>query len=200
MKKICLVAGMSKQVPYFDNCDYIGIDGGARICLQQGINMIVAIGDFDSIDSDVLSTIKQSTKVITLPIHKNETDSEAAILYAQSLGYDEIILFGGLAGRIDHEFANLYLMIFRYPDLILMNEQNRIRVLNKGTYTFKKEYKYLSFLALQPTMISESGVAYPLDHAMIDGKDIYTVSNEIMEEAQIILHQGKVLMIEANDK
>ncbi|MEF9921131.1 MAG: thiamine diphosphokinase [Erysipelotrichaceae bacterium] len=200
MKRVCLVAGMSKVIPDLTNCDYIGVDGGAIKCLKQGIKMQVAIGDFDSITNIELIELKKVTKVIQLSTHKNETDSEAAIIYALKHKYDEIILYGGLGGRMDHELANLYLLIYRYPNLVLMNEDNRIRVLEVGTYYIPKEYTYLSFLALVPSDISEQGVAYPLDHAIISCSDIYTVSNEIIEEAKITIHYGKVLMMESNDK
>ncbi|MFR9118569.1 MAG: thiamine diphosphokinase, partial [Merdibacter sp.] len=112
-----------------------------------------------------------------------------------------IILYGVLQGRFDHTMANLYLLLHRDPSLILMDAHNRVRVLLPGSYTVAKQYAYLSFLALEESSISESGVAYPLDHAHIDVTDIFTVSNEIVEEeAQITVHEGRVLMIEADDR
>lgn len=201
MSKVILVAGMSKNVPVIEGYDYVGIDHGAISCIQQQIPMVCAVGDFDSVSMEEKAMIEKATKILPLPAHKNETDTEVAIFHALKHHYEEIILYGGLGGRIDHELANLYLLMHREYPIILMNEQNRIQLLKEGHYKVKKDaYQYLSFLALCDSCISEEAVAYPLNKQEISPKDIYTVSNEIIEEeASITIHKGKVLMIQTRD-
>ncbi|MCH4286448.1 MULTISPECIES: thiamine diphosphokinase [Bacillota] len=201
MSKVILVAGMSQNVPVLKGYDYIGIDHGAISCIKQHIPMVCAVGDFDSVNDEEKAMIEKATDIMPLPAHKNETDTEVAIFYAMEHQYEEIILYGGLGGRIDHELANLYLLIHREYPIILMNEQNRIQLLKEGHYKVKKDaYQYLSFLALCDSCISEENVAYPLSKQEISTKDIYTVSNEIIhEEADITIHKGKVLMIQTRD-
>lgn len=200
MPKVVLVAGRAYQIPLIEHADYYGVDHGAICCMHQQIKMKKAIGDFDSITFDELEELKKNTKVIQLPTHKDETDSEAAILIAMEDGYDEIILFGGLGGRIDHEMVNLHLMLYRDYPLTLMDENNTVKVLSKGTYEVEKTHRYLSFLPLEESCITEEGVAYPLDKRKLSLQDIYTTSNEIVnEKARIIIHYGKVLMMQCND-
>lgn len=201
MSKVMLVAGMSQNVPLMEGYDYVGIDHGAVSCIKQQIPMVCAVGDFDSVSMEERAMIEKVTKIVPLSTHKNETDTEVAIFYAMEHHYDEIILYGGLGGRIDHELANLYLLIHREYPIMLMNEQNRIRLLKEGHYKIKKDgYQYLSFLALCDSCISETHVAYPLTRQEITTKDIYTVCNEIVEEdADITIHKGKVLMIQTRD-
>lgn len=197
MSRVILVAGMCETLPAFDD-DLIGIDHGAIIAMQANRPMIVAIGDFDSISHDELAQLEAYTKLIKLSTHKNETDSEAAINYAQMLGYDEIILYGGLGGRIDHELINLSLLVHK-KGITLMNERNRIRLIEKGCTKQKKEYRYLSFIPLDECVLSLKNVAYPLDHCTVHLWDTFTTSNEILDEAEIIVHEGRLLMIECND-
>lgn len=200
MPKVVLVAGRAYQIPLIEHADYYGVDHGAICCMHQQIKMKKAIGDFDSITFDELEELKKNTKVIQLPTHKDETDSEAAILIAMEDGYDEIILFGGLGGRIDHEMVNLHLMLYRDYPLTLMDQNNTVKVLSKGTYEVEKTHRYLSFLPLEESCITEEGVAYPLDKRKLSLLDIYTTSNEIVnEKARIIIHYGKVLMMQCND-
>ena len=72
--------------------------------------------------------------------------------------------------------------------------------MHQGTYKIKKEYTYLSFIPLKESVISEQGVAYPLEKRKLYKRDIYAISNEIVEEyADITIHEGSVLMIEAKD-
>ncbi|MEG0313931.1 MAG: thiamine diphosphokinase [Erysipelotrichaceae bacterium] len=197
-KKIVLIGPLTKILPNID-ADYAGIDAGSLICYKKNRTMVFAIGDFDSINKEEYVDINNSTKCIKLNEHKNETDSEAAVIYATKLGYDEIILYGVLGGRIDHEYANLRLLSEYDYNLVIMNETNYITILKEGRYKVDKLYNYLSFFAVDDACISLSGVAYPLDKRNIKRKDIYCCSNEILEEAIIDIHSGEVIMIQCND-
>lgn len=196
-----LIAGMATHVPPHESYDIIGVDFGAVICLQQQQPMVCAIGDFDSINTHEYEQLRQSCETIKLPEHKNETDTEAAIQYALSRGYQEIVLYGVLGGRKDHEMANMYLLMYRNYPIQIWDDYNRMRCIEKGVYHIKKEYTYLSFLPLEPCCISEQGVAYPLDHRELTRQDIYSISNEIVDhEAIVEVHKGRLLMIESNDE
>ena len=199
MSVILLISPLAKKIPLIEGADYAGVDAGALRCMEQGISMVYALGDFDTAKGNY-SSIEKEVVCYRLPTRKDETDMESAVYEAIERNYDQIILYGVLQGRFDHTMANLYLLLHRFPFLILMDENNRVRVLSKGTYIFQKEYTYLSFLALEKSCMSEEGVSYPLDHKQIDTSDIFTVSNEIIgTQAVITLHEGRVLMIEAND-
>lgn len=199
MPRVVLVAGMSQCPPRLD-ADYIGVDHGAFTCLEHGIPMIAAVGDFDSVSEQERKQIAEATTLLQLPSHKDETDSEVAITYAMEQGYDDIILYGALGGRLDHELANLHLMLYRNLPLTLMNEHNTVKIITPGTYHVKKIFRYLSFLALEDSCISERGVAYPLDHKFLTVQDIYSISNEILgDEAVITLHSGRMMMMQCDD-
>lgn len=200
MSALVLISPLAEKIPRISGADYAGVDAGALRCMEAGIEMVFALGDFDTAGG-ALTQIEQQVECHILPCRKDETDMESALKEAYRRGYTTIILYGVLQGRFDHTMANLYLLLHRDPSLILMDAHNRVRVLLPGSYTVAKQYAYLSFLALEESSISEGGVAYPLDHAHIDVTDIFTVSNEIIEEeAQITVHEGRVLMIEADDR
>lgn len=200
MSVIVLVSPLAKRIPIIEDAVYAGIDAGALRCMEQGIPMVFALGDFDTAKDGSLPEIETQTECLKLPSHKDETDMESAFLEARRRGYDKIILYGVLQGRFDHTMANLYLLLYRDPSIVLMDECNRVQVLGEGTYLIEKRYTYLSFLALEDCCISEKGVAYPVDHKMITTSDILTVSNEIVNrKAVITIHKGKVLMIESED-
>lgn len=199
-KRIMLIAAMSQRIERIDDCDYVGIDRGALVAVRQQIPLLCAIGDFDSVTAEEKNEIAAYCPLEILPTHKDETDSEKGILYALEHGYDEIILYGALGGRMDHTLANLYLLMHRDLPLILMDEHHRIAKLSKGSYLLPNRYTYLSFLALEKTVISESGVAYPLDKRCITPHDIYPISNKIIDEfAEITIHEGSVLMFQCED-
>ncbi len=203
MSAVMLIVGMCEKLPTIpQNCDVIGVDYGAYVCFRHNQNMVAAIGDFDSVDPSFYETLQStSCRLISLPQVKNETDTEVAVAYAMEQGYTDIIVYGAFGGRIDHEMANLYLLMNRRLPITLMNESNRIRILQPGIYTIKKEYEFLSFFALEDSCLSERGVRFPIEQRNITVKDIYTVSNEILHEsAEIEVHTGCVMMIESNEK
>ena len=202
MPGVILISGLAERVYTKEGYDIIGVDHGAYICALQGVEMKAAIGDFDSVSKTQVIQIQQmAERMEQLPSHKDETDTEEAVLYALAHGYDDIWVYGALGGRLDHELANLYLLMHRNYPITLVNEQNRIRVIKEGTYKVPKEYTYLSFLALDDSQITEIGVAYPLTKRCLSTRDIYAISNEILNEhAEIIVHKGSFLMIESSDK
>ena len=182
--------------------DYIGVDKGALTLARNGKRMLLAIGDFDSVEESDLSSIKDySDTFIQLNPIKDDTDSEAAVMYAIEKGYQKIHLYGGLGGRLDHAMINLRL-VSRFPETVYLHDQNNfIYSLAEGVHSIdKREYTYISFFTEDKATISLEGLKYPLDKQQLTNKDTYTTSNEILEDRGIVtVHAGKVTVIQSKD-
>ena len=185
------------------NFDYIGVDRGAYVAFLHGKKCKFCIGDFDSCDSDEIEKIKEiSDDVIFLSKEKDDTDSEAAIKECINRGYEEIWMLDELGVRIDHGIVNLRL-VNKYPlKVFLINKYNRIFSLGEGSYSIaKSDYKYFSVFTDEDSIVSLEGVKYPLNNKEIKNTDLFTVSNEILEdEAYISIIKGKVLIIQSDEK
>ena len=60
----------------------IGVDGGAKIALEESIQLDLALGDFDSVNHfEHLEIKKHAKKIDTFPSEKDDTDAELALLY-----------------------------------------------------------------------------------------------------------------------
>lgn len=201
MKKVILISGLAKKLPDVLDSDLIGIDHGASVIASAKVKMKAAIGDFDSVDGTELKAIAEyAENLVKLTPQKDETDTEEAIKYAMEQGYDEIVIYDALGGRIDHEMANMYLLMHRRYPIMFINDYNRVRVLKQGQYQVDNTYTYLSFLALEESCISVNGVAYPMNHRIITLKDIFSISNEIVtDNCEVTIHYGRVLMMETRD-
>lgn len=179
--------------------DVFGVDLGAWFCLENNIPMKAACGDFDSVnDSQREAVFSMDIPIYKLPKEKNLTDFDFALSLCDD--YEEIYVFGALGGRRDHEYLNLALLI-RDKRITFINKQNRIRAIEKGEYTIKKDtFQYLSFIPLQSSKITLDQVKYPLHERLVDQDDRYLTSNEILQEAaQVIVHEGSFLMIQSKD-
>ena len=197
---VAIILKRCDSIPTAEN--YIGVDKGALTLARNGKRMLLAIGDFDSVEESDLAYIKEySDTLIQLNPIKDDTDSEAAVMYAIENGYHKIHLYGGLGGRLDHAMINLRL-VSRFPETIYLHDQNNfIFSLGEGVHSIdKRDYAYISFFTEDEATISLEGFKYPLDKQQLTNKDTYTTSNEILEDKGIItVHAGKVTVIQSKD-
>ncbi|MHB0858894.1 MAG: thiamine diphosphokinase [Anaerolineae bacterium] len=89
----------------------IAADGGANWLVAQGITPDILVGDMDSIAPELVKTLAiGGCRLVQRPTHKDETDTELALLEAAARGARHITLLGALGGRIDHALANVLLL------------------------------------------------------------------------------------------
>lgn len=197
---VAIILKRCESIPTAEN--YIGVDKGALTLARNGKRMLLAIGDFDSVEESDLAYIKEySDTLLQLNPIKDDTDSEAAVMYAIEKGYQKIHLYGGLGGRLDHAMINLRL-VSRFPETVYLHDQNNfIYSLAEGVHSIdKRDYTYISFFTEDKATISLEGLKYPLDKQQLTNKDTYTTSNEILEDRGIVtVHAGKITVIQSKD-
>lgn len=197
MSVALLVASLAKQLPPVFADYIVGVDRGALVCATLGIMMDLAIGDFDSVSAEELDMIRTFSKeVVRLDTVKDMTDTQAALSYVED--FDEVMICGGLGGRIDHQQINIGL-VKKDIRLSLWDENHLIYAVDDEKTIKKADYRYLSLFACTESTVDLSGVKYPLSNRKIDENDLYLVSNEILDEEALIRVNGKVLIIQSND-
>ena len=141
-KKIKIFSGPNnydfKSLYFEESNEYlIGVDSGLEYLLDLNKKIDLAVGDFDSINQNLIEKIKlKCKKIINLDINKNMTDLAFALDYVyNNMDYDSIEVYGGIGGRIDHFLANLNL-ISKY-NFSMRDNSHYIYLLSKG----KKEIK-----------------------------------------------------------
>ena len=101
-----------------DICDYVTndtfvicADGGGNYLYQKNIVPNLLIGDMDSIDKDALNHFKNNNcEIVLFNPEKDQTDGQLVIDKAMEYNPCEIVVFGGLGGRIDHTLGNIQLL------------------------------------------------------------------------------------------
>ncbi len=197
--KVLVFIGNNISVNNYDFTDYyvIGVDKGALLLIRNNIKCDEAIGDFDSVCQDDLELIKKNTKVTVLNMEKDDTDTFVSIKRAYEIS-DDVTILGGIEGRrIEHFIANLNLLS-KYDNLKLIDDNSYIFKLNTSTNLKKDEYKYISFFALEDSIISLEGFKYNLCNYNLKVFDSLCVSNEIQNLAKISLN-GKILVIKSKN-
>lgn len=191
---------------------YIGVDRGAWHLLQAGYPVHWAVGDFDSVNQQELTSIfSRSQQVDRHPSEKDDTDMELALLHAQAVkGQVPITILGALGqagGRLDHLLANLWLVhqdrFYPILDRLIMVEKERIvRFFSPGVYILENHYpcRYLSVISLTAVNgLSIRGAKYELEPTDFDWPRAL-ISNEITPSQPINLNfeQGIVMVIWEN--
>ncbi len=180
----------------------IAADSGYKNALLLGEKPTVLVGDFDS----YTQKLPESVEILKAPAEKDFTDTQFAVKEALKRGADEIVIIGGLDGRLDHTLSNIYIL----PELwkmrihaVITNGANRIRYINSSsTLIAKSGYKYVSVIALSDKLkgVSIEGCKYPLDNALILRSNQYAVSNEVVGNCALIsLKKGECFIIESKD-
>ena len=181
----------------------IAADQGYHNALKLGERVDILIGDFDSIGHVPEGEVREIRRV---PAEKDLTDTQIALEIAVEEGADEIIIIGGLSGRLDHSLSNLGIledMYLRNLNGYMTDGQNRVHFLrNSSTLIARSAYQYISILAADEVVkgVSMEGGKYPLKNQTLKRRLQYAVSNEITVNVVLIsVKKGGIYIIESKD-
>ncbi|MBQ7379889.1 MAG: thiamine diphosphokinase [Clostridia bacterium] len=182
----------------------IAADGGYANAKLLGERIDIAVGDFDSFSRQ---KIDEGVELVELPAEKDLTDSQVCIETAISRGADEIILIGGLSGRLDHTLANLAILQdlhARHIHGYITDGQNRAHYIRSTSHLIARSaYKYLSLIAVDETCkgVSIKGCKYELKNQPIHRRLQFAVSNEITSNCALIsVKKGGLYVIESREQ
>ena len=164
------------------------------------------IGDFDSACEEELFFFEHQEGIawIRLNPHKDDTDTEAAVRWAISNGYEEIHVLGGTGSRLDHTMGNIGLLGIGLKEgvrILMVDPYNRIRMI-KDPCSILKEEQYGKYVSLIPvtgkvTGITLTGMKYPLTDYTMKAYGSIGISNEIVDtEGKICFTDGVLLVFE----
>lgn len=185
----------------------IAADVGAINAKILGDTPDIIVGDFDSSRLENLKEEFPKAEITVVPAEKDFTDSELAIETAISKGATEIVIIGGLDGRLDHTITNIYLLerLTKNGFYVTMTDgKNRIRYIESTSTLIPRSYfKYLSLIPRTDKVkgVTVMGCKYPLENANLTKASAgLTVSNEITGNcAFIAAKKGGLLIIESSD-
>ncbi|MGL5439960.1 MAG: thiamine diphosphokinase [Filifactoraceae bacterium] len=184
----------------------VGVDGGSNILRRLNIKPDILVGDFDSIDEDVLKYFEK----LNIPMkkfskEKDYTDSQLGILHLEELGYRNIDIYGGFGNRLDHSLGNVGLIYWAYNNGIsvrMFDENNEIQGLAIGKTRINRDNeKIFSILAVFENLegLSISDAKYELDGYKLKKGSPRGISNEFLDkEVTISLENGFGLLIISN--
>lgn len=184
----------------------IAVDKGLESLNELGILPNHIVGDFDSINKEILEKYlnKKEVKIHKFESEKDFTDTHLALKLAIELNSKDIVILGGIGTRIDHTIANINILCETLDKDIsckIIDEFNQIQVINKPI-KIEKEYKYLSLIPLTNKVegITLKGFKYPLKNATLEiGKSLGISNEQIEQQAEIEIKKGILIVIQSKD-
>lgn len=153
------------------------------------------IGDFDSATAVEIAKYEH-LKQARFPSEKDEVDTELALNRAQEAGCKEILLLGGIGGRLDHQMALMFLP-FQYSELNIIHTDGVVELYNiipgEPREIVAKREALISFIPLETISgLTLSGVQWPLkDFTLSVGRGL-TFSNVVKsEKVMVSTQEGK---------
>ena len=181
----------------------IAADQGYHTAKALGERIDLLLGDFDSIGS---VPGDEGMEIQRVPAEKDYTDTQLAVEIAIDRGAEEIIIIGGLSGRLDHTLSTLAILEdlnTRGVYCTVTDGQNRARYMKStSTLIARSPYKYLSIIAADEVVkgVDIEGCKYPLKKATLRRSHQFAVSNEITGNVAFIsVKKGGVFIIESRD-
>jgi thiamine pyrophosphokinase len=192
---------------YIEKSDFIiGADKGGESLMDDDISTFAVVGDFDSIDESVLDWFKsKETLVLKSKTEKDETDTMIAINLAINNGAKTIYILGALGQRLDHQVANLALLLYtdkRKTRSYIIDEDNIAFIaLREETIKTKKGDNISVFAVSKSAKFkSADGLKYSLDGLTIKRNNPVGVSNISLKNCiKLSIKKGKVLVIKSSE-
>lgn len=210
--KTALIVGNGEETAkrIIENIKYdylICADGGLEKVSNYGIIPDIIIGDFDSVDGNVLKQYESKIPVKKFPSEKDFTDMELAVELAISKGYKNIILTGASGSRLDHTLGNILLMEKYFKNgvsISIIDNNNEMKIISDNAELFieYKEGYYISIIPITESIqgLCLEGFKYNLDNVDVKRGSTLCISNQIKDnKGKITLRKGRAIVIISKD-
>jgi thiamine pyrophosphokinase len=184
----------------------IAADEGLEHARALGLDVALAVGDFDSASPEAVASAEAAgTRIERHPTDKDATDLELALDAASNLRPSRILVLAPRGGRLDHELAVLLALASdRYADSqidALLGEAH-VHVV-RGARTLEGEAgELVSLLAVNGPAegVTTDGLVYPLRRETLEPGSTRGVSNAFAApHARVELARGVLLAIRPGD-
>src|SRR3989344_6883739 len=177
INSLCIVANSLLYPGYLNEmkkADYlIAADAASLWLIRHGLTPNLAIGDFDSVNSEDLNLLKKRIPDTRLfPASKDYTDLHLAVKEALNINPQNVIIFGATGNRLDHFLGNVsFLELFLKKNIPakIVDRNNEIYMCNSGIKLEKSSrFPYLSIIPYSSeAVVSIRGVLYEIKNKKI---------------------------------
>lgn len=183
-------------------------DAGADLCYAAEVVPDALIGDMDSLSKETREWLQEAeVPEVVYPSEKDYSDTQLAAEALYEQGVDEIIVVGALGGRMDHELANVMLLMTygrKGKSLVFWDDINRMRYVGAGVHQLDRVDGYVGIVPFsdEGMGLSIEGLHYPLKDAKVPFGESHLISNVFDQEevARIDIQYGDGILVLCKDR
>jgi thiamine pyrophosphokinase len=180
----------------------VAADRGLDHAQALGLEVAIAIGDFDSASPEALAIADSAgTRVERHPAEKDATDLELALDAAIGMAPARILVLAGRGGRLDHELSSLLLLAserYSHAQVDAAIGEARVHVVRGARTLEGAPGELLTLLPVGGAAegVRTEGLVYPLRSETLEPGSTRGVSNVLADATvRISLEQGVLLAI-----
>jgi thiamine pyrophosphokinase len=192
------------ELPSFpDGSIVIAADSGVDRAHALGLQVDVAVGDFDSVTGAGLDRVAEAGARIDRHAEaKDATDLELALDVARSLEPERIVVLGGHGGRLDHLLANALLLAqpaLGGVEVVAQMGAARVTVITASAELRGAPGDLVTLLPLHgpARSVTTDGLLYPLHGETLLPGSTRGVSNELVAPIAVVsVREGTLLAVQ----
>jgi thiamine pyrophosphokinase len=180
----------------------IAADKGLEHAVALGLDVTIAVGDFDSASPEAVALAEASgVRIERHPAAKDETDLELALDVAMRMSPRRVLVLASRGGRLDHELATLLLLgsdRYATAEIDASMGDAHVHVVRERRAIRGEPGDLITLLAVNGSAagVTTEGLAYALRGETLEPGSSRGVSNVFeSEEARISVDDGVLLAI-----
>jgi thiamine pyrophosphokinase len=183
------------------NAPVVAADKGLEHALSLGIEVTLAVGDFDSASPEAVAVAEAAgTRIERYPEVKDATDLELALDAAAAMAPQRIIVLAGDGGRLDHQLSTLLVLSadpYAGAQMDALVGSAWVHVIRGSRVLEGAPGALVSLLPLgRVEGVRTEGLLYPLRGETLEAGTSRGVSNVFeAAEAHVLLERGVLLAI-----
>lgn len=183
-------------------------DAGADLCRAAGVLPDALIGDMDSLSPQTRVWLDAAdVPEVVYPAEKDDSDTALAVQQLFDDGAEEIIVIGALGGRMDHELANMMLLVGagrQGRSIVYWDDINCMRYVGPGEHLLDHTPGYIGIVPFSDNgmCLSIDGLYYPLKDFSVPFGITRLISNVFTdaEVATINIARGDGVLVLCHDR
>jgi thiamine pyrophosphokinase len=184
----------------------VAADKGLEHALSLGLDVTLAVGDFDSASPEAVTVAESAgVRIERHPEEKDATDLELALDAAAALGPRRILVLAGEGGRLDHQLSTLLLLASdRYApvEVDALVGPTRVHVVRGARTLEGTPGELVSLLAVGGAAegVTTEGLEYPLRGETLEAGTSRGISNVFAADtARVSVENGVLLALRPED-
>jgi thiamine pyrophosphokinase len=184
----------------------VAADKGLEHALSLGLDVTLAVGDFDSASPEAVTVAESAgVRIERHPEEKDATDLELALDAAAALGPRRILVLAGEGGRLDHQLSTLLLLASdRYApvEVDALVGPTRVHVVRGARTLEGTPGELVSLLAVGGAAegVTTEGLEYPLRGETLEAGTSRGISNVFAADTvRVSVENGVLLALRPED-